>query len=375
MEAAKELLRTAVRTFFTHPKQILLIDAILLHSVLQMEDLNLLLQSQPKDIRALLNPLRSARLIATSSRPEQKVTGARPSSREYYYCPFHPAIDAIKFKIAKLRKKVEALYQQDENTKRKDWRCPRCKAEYEELEILDKFTEEGFTCDRCGAILERDEQAARTNMDKSNHEKIRRLNDQLKKFDAMILKIDRSDIPENDFQSAWDRRKYVPRPTGSGRTDTSESQYLSLHQRPSQTLKKHGHPDLVKSENLTVNLTTSEDQEREEAERRESRKKQLAQQNQLPDWITNTLHTTATSTNNNSSTSSLRNGSGEEEPGPEHLVSNTAPPSYTDEEDSEGDFEDVDVDTAPASIAGTKREHSVAFQEDSDDNEDFEDAV
>src|SRR3978361_1886122 len=150
MEAARELLRTAVRTFFTHPKQILIIDAILLHSVLQMDDLNILLQSQPKDIRALLHPLKTARLISTSTKVEQKVTGAKPSAREYYYCPFHPAIDAIKYKIARLRKKVEALYQQDENTKRKDWRCPRCKAEYEELDILDKVNEDGFYCDRCG---------------------------------------------------------------------------------------------------------------------------------------------------------------------------------------------------------------------------------
>ncbi|EXJ63819.1 hypothetical protein A1O7_00154 [Cladophialophora yegresii CBS 114405] len=366
MEAAKELLRTAVRTFFTHPKQILIIDAILLHSVLQMDDLNLLLQSQPKDIRALLNPLRNARLIATGARAEQKVTGARPSSREYYYCPFHPAIDAIKYKIAKLRKKVEALYQQDENTKRKDWRCPRCKAEYEELDILDKVNEDGFYCDRCGATLAQNEQAARTNMDRSNHEKIRKLNDQLKKFDAMILKIDRQDIPENDFQSAWDRRKYVPRPHGSGRQDTAETQYMTLN-RPGLNLKKHGQPELVKSENLTVNLTTSEDQEREEAERRETRRKQLAQQNQLPDWITNTLHN-----NSNASTSDLGEA-GAVANGTAMAPSEDSGAEDMDNED-EGDFEDVEVD-APAPVVGLKREHSVAFQDDSDDNEDFEDAV
>lgn len=368
MESARELLRTAVRTFFPNPKQVLIIDAILLHSVLQMDDLNLLLQSQPKDIRALLNPLRNARLISTGQRAEQKITGARPSSREYYYCPFHPAIDAIKYKIAKLRKKVEQLYQRDENTKRKEWRCPRCKAEYEELEILDKVNDEGFYCDRCGATLAQNEQAARTNADKSNHEKIRKLNDQLKKFDAMIQKIDRQDIPENDFQSAWDRRKQVPRPQGSGRQDTAETNYMTLSRFSQTHMKKTGGPETVKSENLTVNLTTSEDQEREETERRERRRRQLAQQNQMPDWITNTLH----------KDTDTPNGSDRGEGGVMTTNGITMAPSDEDgeedmeNEDDEGDFEDVEV---PAPVTGIKREHSLAFEDDSEENEDFEDAV
>lgn len=275
MEEAKTLIRTAARTFFKNPRQILIVDAIMVHSVLQMDELTVLVSAQPKDIRSLLNPLRAARLVQNHSRMEVRVGSQRGSPREYYYCPFHPAIDAIKYKIAKLRKKVEALYQQDE-TKRKDWRCPRCKAEYEELEILDKIGEEGFYCDRCGATLVQNEQAAQ---DRGNHEKIRRLNDQLKKFDDMILKIDRKDIPENDFLSAWDRKKEVPKEEGS-RTDT---QYVPL-QRGNKNEKRG--PEMVKTENLAVNLTSGAEQDREEAERKEERRKLLAKQNQLPVWHT-----------------------------------------------------------------------------------------
>lgn len=275
MEEAKTLIRTTVRTFFTHPKQILLVDAILLHSVLQMDDLTVLLSAQPKDIRSLMNPLRAARLIQNHSRTEVRVGSQRGTPREYYYCPFHPAIDAIKYRIAKLRKKVEALYQQDE-TKRKDWRCPRCKAEYEELEILDKVGSEGFYCDRCGATLMQNVQAAQ---DRGNHEKIRKLNDQLKKFDDMILKIDRKDIPENDFLSAWERRKEVPRERG----EKSRTQYIPLARGNKN--EKRG-PEMVKVENLAVNLTSGAEQDREEAERKEERRKLLAKQNQLPVWHT-----------------------------------------------------------------------------------------
>ncbi|KAL2431757.1 Transcription factor efuD [Exophiala dermatitidis] len=278
MEEAKTLIRTTVRTFFNHPKQILIVDAIMLHSVLHMDDLAVLVSAQPKDIRSLMNPLRAARLVSTQSRMELRIGSQRGSPREYYYCPFHPAIDAIKYRIAKLRKKVEALYQQDE-TKRKDWRCPRCKAEYEELEILDKIGDEGFYCDRCGATLVQNERAAQ---DRGNHEKIRRLNDQLKKFDDMILKIDRKDVPQNDFESAWERKKEVPRERGG----KAENQYVALERADKN--QKRG-PEMVKVENLAVNLTSGAEADREEAERKEERRRLLAKQNQLPVWHTSII--------------------------------------------------------------------------------------
>lgn len=275
MEEAKTLIRTTTRTFFTHPKQILIIDALMLHSVLHIEDLAVLLSTQPKDIRALINPLRSARLLTTHSRVEVRVGTQRGVTRDYYYCPFHPAIDAIKYRIAKLRKRVNDLYKEDE-TKRKDWRCPRCKAEYEELDILDKIGDEGFYCDRCGATLVQNMQAVK---EKGSHEKILKLNSQLKKFDDIIHKIDHKNIPENDFISAWERKKDVPRERG-GR---EPNQYMEL-KRDDKNAKRG--PDMVKIENLAVNLTSGAEQDREEAEKKEERRRLLAKQNQLPAWHT-----------------------------------------------------------------------------------------
>ncbi|RVX73529.1 hypothetical protein B0A52_02417 [Exophiala mesophila] len=275
MEEAKTLLRTAVRTFFSHPKQILLIDALMVHSVLHIDDMAIICSSQAKDIRALINPLKAARLLTTHSRVEVRVGTQRGVTRDYYYSPFHPAIDAIKYRIAKLRKKVNDLYKEDE-TKRKDWRCPRCKAEYEELEILDKIGDEGFFCDRCGATLVQNKQAVK---DKGSHEKILRLNSQLKKFDDILLKIDHKDIPENDFVSAWERKKEVPRERG-GREG---NQYMEL-KRDDRNAKRG--PEMVKVENLAINLTSGAQADREEQEKKEERKRLLAKQNQLPVWHT-----------------------------------------------------------------------------------------
>lgn len=275
MEEAKTLLRTAVRTFFSHPKQILLIDALMVHSVLHIDDMAIICSSQAKDIRALINPLKAARLLTTHSRVEVRVGTQRGVTRDYYYSPFHPAIDAVKYRIAKLRKKVNDLYKEDE-TKRKDWRCPRCKAEYEELEILDKIGEDGFFCDRCGATLVQNKQAVK---EKGSHEKILRLNSQLKKFDDILLKIDHKNIPENDFVSAWERKKEVPRERG-GREG---NQYMEL-KRDDKNAKRG--PDMVKVENLAINLTSGAQAYRDEQEKKEERKRLLAKQNQLPLWHT-----------------------------------------------------------------------------------------
>src|SRR6202012_5594407 len=105
-----------------------------------------LFSSQAKDIRRTVQPLITARLMAKGTRQETRVGQVRIATRDYYYIPLHPAIDAIKFKITRLRKKAEKLYEVDEE--KKDWKCPRCKAEWTELEVLDKVGPDGFECHR-----------------------------------------------------------------------------------------------------------------------------------------------------------------------------------------------------------------------------------
>ncbi|KIW16233.1 hypothetical protein PV08_06284 [Exophiala spinifera] len=346
MEEAKTLIRTAVRTFFHQPRQILIVDALMLHSVLGMDDLSVLLSAQPKDIRSLMTPLRNARLVQTHSRVEVRVGSQRGSPREYYYCPFHPAIDAIKYRIAKLRKKVEALYQQDE-TKRKDWRCPRCKAEYDELAILDKVGADGFYCDRCGSTLVQNERAAAE--DRGHHEKIRRVNDQLKRFDDMILKIDRKDVPENDFQSAWERKKDVPRERGG----KEQGQYVEIKRGDARNLKKG--PEMVKVENLAINLTSGAEHDREEAERKEERKRLLAKQNQLPAWHTSSAIGPAPSSNG--AAVKVESGTGTPESGTADMV------LPKKEEDDEDDKKNLNIITDGAAATTTAAANSTLQDE------------
>jgi hypothetical protein len=109
---------------------------------------------------------------------------------------------------------------------------------------------------------------------------------------------------------------------------------------------------VVDTKNLTVTLTTGDEQEREEAERREQRKRQLAIQNTVPEWYTSTYDT---GSGNGVAVGGIATAASDEDD--------------DDAEDNDDEFEDVEV----GGISGIKREHSVAFEGDSDDNEDFED--
>lgn len=275
---AKTLIRTCVRTMYG-TRQILIIDALFTHSVLNADDLAVLFTSQAKDIRKSVGALLTARLIAKGSRAEVKIGQTRQASREYYYIPLHPAIDSIKFKITRLRKKAASLYEVDEE--RKDWKCPRCKAEWTELEVLDKVGPEGFECHRCGNTLDFNEDAQGGEEGKHKHEKIKRLNQQLKVFDDLILKIDNVNVPENAFEDAWNGKVEVPKVRGSGLV-RSEHMYVG---RSNAFVKGEG-PGSTDAARLQINISSGADQERQEEERKEARRKELAKQNQLPEWHT-----------------------------------------------------------------------------------------
>ena len=190
-------------------------------------------------------------------------------------------MDAIKYRVMKLRKRVEALYSIDE-AKRKDWICKRCGAEYEELEVMDKFNDDGFYCERCGNTLTLHEAAQQ---DRGSHEKIRRLNEQLSRFDALVLQIDtalerNSDaLPHSDglFNKLYESKIEIPRPD-----DRQAPKFITVDGKKGRekTIEE------VKAENLQVTLTSGAEHDREEAEKAEQRRKEIARQNVLPVWHT-----------------------------------------------------------------------------------------
>ena len=295
MDVASNLVRTAIRTFYPAPRQILILDAILLHRVLHLEDLNIILNTQSKEVRTYLAPLRASRFVACHARKEVRVTstttqtihGDRTVTRDYYFINLMEAIDAIKYRIARLRKNVESSYKQDE-TKGKDWFCPRCKSEYDMMEVLGFHNGPGgYECGKCGYTLVQDEERIK---DRGSGVKMVRLNGQLNLLDKLIADVDRAveegrlrvhetitdGKPDGGFERAWEERVKVKRAEGQG--GGVEERYVEVRG------KKEKGPEMVKAENLEVSLKTEGELTEEERKREEERREKIRLQNQMPEW-------------------------------------------------------------------------------------------
>lgn len=279
MDAAKTLIRTVVRSFYSNPKQILIIDALLIHSVLHADDLNILLATQQKEIRKLVTALKKAQLLDSHSKVEAKVGQSRGASRDYYYIPFHHAIDAIKYRITKMTDRVKDLYRPE--TERKEWRCPRCKSEFDTFQVLAYHNDDGFSCEKCGTTLEETPQA-KDAAGMVGHEKHSRLMDQLAKILSLMQQVDHLQIPENDFDTAWEKRKEVPRERGQH----ARREYVSVPGSIKVAKSGRTGPEQIKAETLGISLTTGEDHDAANEARREAKKAELAKQNMLPVWHT-----------------------------------------------------------------------------------------
>lgn len=251
--------------------------------MLHIEDIATLFHTsntQQKEIRSLINPLKAARLITTGTRSETKAGNTRAVQREYYYVNWHEAVDSVKFKVIKLLEKVKQLYKENE-LHRKDWFCPRCKAEYDELAILDTIDpDRGFICARCGYTLVQNEAAVQ---ERAEHAKIRLLNDQLRPFNELLAKIDAASIPANTFDEAWARKREVPKDLIVGQQGrqvwtTVERQRLEDEKRMRQ--------ETVKGENLDVSIKGEKERREEEEEAKRIKAGIVARQNVLPEWHT-----------------------------------------------------------------------------------------
>ena len=298
MDTASTLLRTLVRTLYPHtPRNILIIDALLLHRVLHLEDFNILLGAQSKEIRSFLSPLKHQRLIHTHARREVRVTNTansthpatdRAVSREYYFINIKEAVDAAKYRVVKLRKRIEEAYKGDE-TRKKDWHCPRCKSEYDTMEVqVFHVGDEGFECEKCGFTLVQDEEKIRN---QGSGKKIVKLNEQLTRLEELLAefykavedgKLRINEVTEADgrldggFEQAWNERLVVERAEGMGKT--ASERYVEVG------TKREKGPEQVKAENTEVIIKTEAGRTEEERRAEEEKREKIRKQNMLPAW-------------------------------------------------------------------------------------------
>ncbi|EEH17159.2 hypothetical protein PABG_07246 [Paracoccidioides brasiliensis Pb03] len=277
MDLASSLIRTVVRAFY-ETRHILVIDALFMHSVLHAEDLAHLLGIQQKDLRKLCARLREDRLLAVHSRPEIRDGQTRPVNRDYYYIPLYPVVDAIKYRVSRLTSTIKAQYTP--TTERKEYVCTTCGAEWTQLEVLSRIGPEGFECHRCGATLERaDEVEGGTGADRTGHEKNSKLMAQLDAMLKLLKQIDSVDVPENDFETAWEHKVDVVRNQYTNPTRPGVA-YTSNRQAAVRGVSK------TDAASLEVSLTSSAEKSATEQAEEAARKAALEKQNALPVWHT-----------------------------------------------------------------------------------------
>ncbi|PNS19456.1 Transcription initiation factor IIE subunit alpha [Sphaceloma murrayae] len=289
MDLAQTLVRTVVRAFYT-TEHILIIDALNVHGTLTDSDLAHLLGMQTKALRKFCGKLKEDGLISVQPRGEKK-EGAPPAwqthngnsqpkerlfFRDWYYINFHRAIDSIKYRLHKLSRHIE---QQGASTSvRKELGCPRCKATYTTLEVMDTQTALGeFTCHRCGHTLQEEED----NEGPAENESMKRMNSQLSKIVDLMRKIDSTNVPENDAETAYANRVLVERPDSN-----PGAQVTVVHEAKPQIASSKGLT--MAPEKVSVNLTDGKVDPEEEARERKkaAQKAKEASQNALPEWIT-----------------------------------------------------------------------------------------
>ncbi|GES66208.1 transcription factor TFIIE complex alpha subunit [Aspergillus terreus] len=350
MDLANTLIRSVVRAFY-ETRHILVVDALFIHSVLHAEDLAFLLGMQQKDLRKLCAKLREDRLIAVSTRAEIRDGATRPVNREYYYIPLHPVIDAIKYKVSRLTSTIKAQYTPSEE--RKEYICLRCGSEWTELDVLSLYSDEGFECQNCGAILERTEDVkGAEGIDRTGHEKNSKLMAQLDSMLKLLKQIDSVEIPPNDFDTAWDHKVDVVRNQATHPTRAA----VVVPSKQQEAVRGNLKTD---STALEISLTSSEEKSAAEQAEEAARKAAVEKQNALPVWHT---HSTVSTTAGNVG---VKTESGVD-----------IKPEIKEEEDQKPALDALD-DKVAAYYAEMEREKALQAQEDAssaeeDDSDEFD---
>ena len=166
---------------------------------------------------------------------------------------------------------------------KKDFLCPRCKAQWTELEVLDNVGPIGFECHRCGGLLEREPDAG----DSTGHAKQSKLMSQLEGLLKMLQQVDSEDIPSNDFDTAFSLAVPVQRDVN---VNPVQQRMVPNAPKPPPAAVKGMMAQLVTAQ-LDVSVTTDSEGTTAEQAAEAQRKANIAAQNALPVW-----HTTSTVT-------------------------------------------------------------------------------
>ncbi|PHH67870.1 hypothetical protein CDD82_1041 [Ophiocordyceps australis] len=256
MDLAVTLIRSVMRAFYS-TRDILVVDALILHEALRDDDLAYLMAINTKDLHKICGKLREDRFLTV---------------RTWYYINYRHTIDAIKWRVYTIDKEVQGTSLPA--SEKKEYFCTHCKAEWTAMEVLDNVGPSGFLCHRCHAPL-----TFEADRNSGGHEQSTRLNNQFKWISELLPKIDAVHIPECDFDRALSKARPVVRDATHQRAATIAVDAGANRPMAVKGLENTG------PQSIAVNISALEGPSEAEKQAERARKDKIAQQNALPAWM------------------------------------------------------------------------------------------
>lgn len=285
-EIVKNLLKFVVRGFYGG-SYVLVLDAILFHSVLAEEDLKQLLGINKTDLGPLVARLRSDGLLSMHKQREYP-PNSKSVERVYFYIKFPHAIDAIKWKVHQVVQRLKD--DLDKNSAPNGYMCPICSTKYTQLEAVQllNYDRTEFLCSLCDEPLVEDDSGKKN---KEKQDRLNRLMDQVQPIIDYLKKIDDSRIEENTFEIALAR--LIPPQNQSRAAYTYNPKKGSTMFRPGEANNLMDGTSLGNDSSrragansqatLHVNITTASDEMAQRA-LQERQAEEKRKQNAVPEW-------------------------------------------------------------------------------------------
>ncbi|ODV79510.1 uncharacterized protein CANTADRAFT_26407 [Suhomyces tanzawaensis NRRL Y-17324] len=275
-DTIRSLIRFVSRGFYSTP-YVLILDAVLHHSVLSEDDLIHLLSIKRKELRSLCNKLVDDRLMVAYIQKEENGQ-QRLITRTYFYVHITAAIDSIKWKVHSL---VNLLKQEMSSYGNpQGYLCPRCGNKVSQLDAISLLSEDktSFICDVCQGVLVEDDSSQQASLRQA---KLETLMMQVDPIIGFLKRIDDSNIQDNDFESAL--LKSIPAQSTTSATYSLTNRSGVRAKNMSSSLQSAASKAQA---TLRVSITADdENYEREQLEKERRRAK--LEQNALPSWHSN----------------------------------------------------------------------------------------
>lgn len=153
--ALKRLAKQVVRGFYG-VEHALALDVLIRNPCVREEDMLELLKFDRKQLRSVLNTLKSDKFVKCRMRVETAPDG-KTTRHNYYFINYRVLVNVVKYKLDHMRRRIET--DERDSTNRASFRCPCCFSTFTDLEanqLFDPMTDT-FRCTFCQTEVEEDE--------------------------------------------------------------------------------------------------------------------------------------------------------------------------------------------------------------------------